>query len=141
METPRQILELQHTIFCDDVRLEVGNKLSAMGIFSNLVVPQLPITMMKFAVINHWSGEGEHLSEVRILSPDRTTPLIVSMPTKIEVPVNGYADNITFFANVTFTVSGNYVVQTLINSSLFAEKLLPVAVAQQQTMAGGETIN
>lgn len=141
METPRQRLELQHTIFCDDVRLEVGNKLSAMGIFSNLVVPQLPITIMKFAVVNHWAGEGEHLSEVRILTPDRTTPLIVSMPTKIEVPVNGYADNITFFANVTLSVSGNYVVQTLINSTLFAEKLLPVALVQQQPQSGEETIN
>lgn len=141
METPNLQLNLQHTLFCDDVRLEVGNKISAMGIFSNLLVPQLPITIMKFAVINHWSGDGEHLSEVRILSPGRTTPLIVSMPTKIEVPANGYADNITFFANVTFGTSGNYIVQTLIDSSLFAERILPVSVVQSQPAADAEAVN
>ena len=33
-------LELVYTLFCDDVRLEVGNKLSYMGVFQNIVVPQ-----------------------------------------------------------------------------------------------------
>ncbi len=64
-------LELLYTLFCDDVRLEAGNKLSFMGVFQNIMVQQLPVSLIKFAVVNHWRGEGTHLSEVRILTPDR----------------------------------------------------------------------
>jgi len=34
-----QKLELAYTLFCDDVRLEVGNKLSYMGVFQTIIVP------------------------------------------------------------------------------------------------------
>ncbi len=44
-----QELELAYTLFCDDVRLEVGNKLSYMGVFQNIVVPQLPVWLPKLA--------------------------------------------------------------------------------------------
>ena len=47
-------------LFCDDVRLEVGNKLSFMGVFQNIMVQQMPVSLIKFAVVNHWRGEGTH---------------------------------------------------------------------------------
>ena len=61
-------LKLNYTIFCDDVRLEVGNKLSLMGVFHQIMAQQFPVTVMKFAVVSQWRGEGNHLSEVRILT-------------------------------------------------------------------------
>jgi hypothetical protein len=120
-------LELIYTLFCDDVRLEAGNKLSFMGVFQNIMVQQFPVSLIKFAVVNHWSGEGSHLSEVRILSPDRQQPVVVSQPTSFEVTPGGYADNISFFVNVTFPAAGHYWVQTLINSNLFDEQVLIVS--------------
>jgi hypothetical protein len=120
-------LELLYTLFCDDVRLEAGNKLSFMGVFQNIMVQQFPVSLIKFAVVNHWSGEGTHLSEVRILSPDRQQPVVVSQPTSFEVTPGGYADNISFFVNVTFPAAGHYWVQTLINSNLFDEQVLVVS--------------
>jgi hypothetical protein len=125
-------LELVYTIFCDDVRLEVGNKLSLMGVFQNVVVERLPISIFKFAVVNHWRGEGKYLSEVRILSPDRQQPIVVSQPTPFEVAPQGFADNISFFVNVTFQEPGQYWVQTLVDSTLFDEQPLVVADMQQQ---------
>src|SRR5205809_5857904 len=98
-----QELELAYTLFCDDVRLEVGNKLSYMGVFQNIVVPQLPVWLPKLAVVNHWRGDGGHLSEVRILMPDRQQALVVSQPAHFEM-AHGSADNISFFVNVTFPV-------------------------------------
>ena len=71
--------------FCDDVRLEVGNKLSYMGVFQNIIVPQLPVWLPKLAVVNHWRGDGAHLSEVRILMPDRQQALVVSQPARFEI--------------------------------------------------------
>jgi len=123
-------LELVYTLLCDDVRLEVGNKLSLMGVFQNILVQQLPVSLIKFAVVNHWHGTGSHLSEVRILTPDRKQPIVVSQPTHFEIAPGGFADNIHFFVNVSFQTPGEYWVQTLLNSSLFQEQALLVADAR-----------
>jgi len=130
MSTQQSKLELTYTIFCDDVRLEVGNKLSLMGVFQNIMVQQLPVSLIKFAVVNHWTGEGVHLSEVRILSPDRKQPIVVSQPTQFEVAAGGFADNVHFFVNVVFPEPGQYWVQTLLDSSLFGEQSLTVIDAR-----------
>ena len=126
-QTKDQNLELLYTLFCDDVRLEAGNKLSFMGVFQNIMVQQVPVSLIKFAVVNHWRGEGTHLSEVRILTPDRQHPIVVSQPTSFEITPGGFADNISFFVNVTFPAAGQYWVQTLINSTLFDEQQLTVS--------------
>ena len=130
--TEENKLELIYTILCDDVRLEVGNKLSLMGVFQNIVVEHVPVSLIKFAVVNHWSGVGTHLSEVRILTPDRQQPVVVSQPTRFEVTPGGFADNISFFVNVTFPTAGEYWVQTLLDSSLFDEQRLVVTDAHAQ---------
>src|ERR1043166_6217482 len=135
-------LELLYTLFCDDVRLEAGNKLSFMGVFQNIMVQQVPVSLIKFAVVNHWQGEGSYLSEVRILTPDRQHPVVVSQPTRFEIASGGFADNISFFVNVTFPTSGRYVVQTLIDSSLFEELTLFVSEVNEAQLVGApEAVN
>jgi hypothetical protein len=143
MAEQKDKLELVYTLLCDDVRLEVGNKLSLMGVFQNIVVQQVPVSLIKFAVVNHWQGEGTHLSEVRILTPDKQHPVVVSQPTPFEIASGGFADNISFFVNVTFPVAGQYWVQTLVNSTLFDEQPLLVADAQaaQQTESVSDAVN
>jgi len=133
--TQDQKLELAYTHFCDDVRLELGNKLSYMGVFQNIVVPQLPVWLPKLAVVNHWRGDGVHLSEVRILMPDRQQALVASQPARFEIN-HGSADNISFFVNVTFPIAGQYLVQTLVDSNLFEERIL--VVSEQQLIAPEE---
>ena len=133
--TQDQKLELAYTLFCDDVRLELGNKLSYMGVFQNIVVPQLPVWLPKLAVVNHWRGDGVHLSEVRILMPDRQQALVASQPARFEIN-HGSADNISFFVNVTFPIPGQYVVQTLVDSTLYDERIL--FVSEQQLIAPAE---
>jgi len=128
-------LQLGYTLLCDDVRLEVGNKLSYMGVFQSIIVPQLPVWLPKLAVVNHWRGEGTHLSEVRILMPDRQQALVVSQPARFEIN-QGSADNISFFVNVTFPVAGEYWVQTLVDSNLFEERGL--LVTDQQLIGSAE---
>ena len=132
-------LELIYTLLCDDVRLEVGNKLSFMGVFQNIVVQQMPVRLFKFAVVNHWRGIGMHLSEVRILTPDRRQPIAFSQPTSFEIGASGFADNISFFIDVTFPEAGQYWVQTLVNSNLFDEQ--PLIVAEMQMPQGTSEIS
>ena len=141
-ENKKPELELLYTLFCDDVRLEVGNKLSLMGVFQNIMVQQLPISLIKFAVVNHWRGDGSYLAEVRILTPDRKQPVVVSQPTRFEIAAGGFADNISFFVNVTFPAAGNYLVQTLIDSNLFDEQQLTVTDGRESpASAFSEAVN
>ncbi|RMG04390.1 MAG: hypothetical protein D6735_06960 [Acidobacteria bacterium] len=126
-------LQLVYTILCDDVRLEVGNKISLMGIFQNIVVERLPVSVIKFAVVNHWRGEGRHMTEVRILSPDKANLVVTSQPTQIEIPLGGFTDNVSFFVNVVFPVAGVYWVQTLANSVIVEE--LPLIIADAASLS------
>lgn len=143
MSSPEQKnLKLLYTLFCDDVRLEAGNRLSFMGVFHNIFVQQLPLSLIKFAVVNHWQGQGRYLSEVRILTPDRQQAVVVSQPTPFEIASAGFADNISFFVNVTFPTAGRYVVQTLIDSNVFEERLLTVSdVAEPEMLGTSEAVN
>ena len=142
LEPTTKNLQLIFTLFCDDARLEAGNKLSFMGVFQNIVVPQLPLSLIKFAVVNHWQGQGSYLSEVRILTPDRKQPVVVSQPTRFELAQGGFADNISFFVNVTFPTAGRYVVQTLIDSNLFQEQVLTVSdVTEAELLGTSEAVN
>ena len=139
---PKKNLQLIYTLFCDDVRLEAGNRLSFMGVFQAIMVQQLPLSLIRMAVVNHWEGEGSYLSEVRILTPDRQQPIVVSQPTRFEIAPGGFADNISFFVNVTFQTAGQYVVQTLIDSTLFNEQLLTVSdVSEPELFGASEAVN
>ena len=141
-EPTEKKLELLYTLFCDDVRLEAGNRLSFMGVFHNIMVQQLPLSLIKFAIVHHWQGQGAYLSEVRILTPDRKQPIVVSQPTRFEIASGGFADNISFFVNVTFPTSGRYVVQTLVDSNLYEEKLLTVSdVSEAELLGASEAVN
>ena len=119
---------LAYTIFCDDVRLEVGNKLSLMGVFHQILVQHVPVTVMKFAVVTQWRGDGRHLSEVRILTDDRQQAVVLAEPSPFEVSTGGVANNISFFFNVEFPQPGRYHVKTLIDSSLADEQELSIVL-------------
>ena len=141
-----QNLQLIYTLLCDDVRLEMGNKISLMGVFQNIMVDKLPISLIKFAVVNHWRGEGQHQTEVRIVSPDKVTTVVTSQPTNIELAQGGFSDNVSFFVNVVFPTAGTYWVQTLANMVLLEE--FPLIVTDAGTIAGmqpaeeiSETVN
>ena len=48
------------TIFCDDIRLELGNKLSLMGVYQGqLVVPSAPLLLPKLCIYLTISGPAE----------------------------------------------------------------------------------
>ena len=144
MTTPN--LKLIYTLLCDDVRIEMGNKISLMGIFQNIMVEKLPVSLIKFAVINHWKGQGNHETEVRILAPDKSNLVVTSQPTKIELAEGGFTDNVSFFVNVVFPNAGTYWIQTIANTVVLDEFPLIVtdtAGAQAMQLADeiSETVN
>lgn len=131
-----QNLHLLYTLLCDDVRIEMGNKISLMGIFQNIMVEKLPVSLIKFAVINHWRGEGNHQTEVRIVSPDKQNLVVTSQPTSIELAPGGYTDNVSFFVNVVFPAAGTYWIQTLADAQVLDE--LPLIVTDAANAVGAQ---
>ena len=135
-------LQLVYTLLCDDVRIEMGNKISLMGVFQNIMVEKLPVSIIKFAIVNHWQGEGNHQAEVRILTPDKSNLVVTSQPTALELAGGGFTDNVSFFANVVFQNAGTYWIQTLANSVLLEEFPLIVTDTQQASrMINAEEIS
>ncbi|HRJ88118.1 MAG: hypothetical protein JNK51_09980 [Blastocatellia bacterium] len=124
----------------------MGNKISLMGIFQNIMVEKLPVSLIKFAVINHWTGTGNHQTEVRILSPDRSNLVVTSQPTAIELAPGGFTDNVSFFVNVVFPSAGTYWIQTIADTVVLEEMPLIVTDAGNMNAAHApdeisETIN
>ena len=139
-------LQLVYTLLCDDVRLEMGNKISLMGVFQNIMVEILPVSLIKFAVVNHWRGDGVYQTEVRILSPDKIAQVVASQPTGIELAPGGFTDNVSFFVNVVFPNAGTYWVQTLADMNVVQE--IPLIVTDSGAISNiqgaeeiSETIN
>ncbi len=108
-----------------------------MGVFQNIMVERLPISLIKFAVVNHWRGDGIHQTEVRIVAPDKSDMVVSSQPTAIELAPGGFTDNVSFFVNVVFPAAGTYWVQTLANTILLEE--FPLIVTDAGTVAGMQT--
>jgi hypothetical protein len=119
---------LEYSLLCDDVRVELGNKLSVMGLFRNVYFYSLPSSLLKFAVVNHWMGQGEYISEVKILSPDRTKVVAQADAAPFTIEPNGFADNVTIFANVAFESEGVYFLQVYLNHVMVREMSLTVTV-------------
>ena len=117
--------QLVYSIICDDVRIEMGNKLSLMGIFENIFFQGFPSALLKFAIVNHWVGNGPFETHVKILAPDRKE-VVVSTSSKFSIEPNGYADNVTFFTNVNFERSGPHIVQIYLDGNIAAERSLYV---------------
>ena len=127
---------LSYSILCDDVRLEAGNKLSLMGVFQNVYVPKFPAAVLRFAVVNHWEGQGEFQTEVRILNPQGKETLR-STPGRFAISGLGPADNITFFTNVSFNEPGSYTLQIFLSGKLVRESTFSVMSMPAQV----ETVN
>jgi hypothetical protein len=125
---PIETAHLAYSLLCDDIRLEAGNKLSLMGIFQNVCFQSLPATILKFALLNHWTGRGEHLTEIRIVSPDRNKLMLQTAPSSFSLDPGGFADNVTFFTNVVFTEEGPHIIQIYLNQIMAKEIYLNVVV-------------
>ena len=123
-------VNLAYSIVCDDVRVEMGNKLSLMGVFENVFFTAFPSVLLKFAVVNHWHGVGEYETQVRLLAPDKRD-FVVSQPSRFLIENFGYADNVTFFTTVAFDKAGTYTLQTFIDGKQVAESPLYVHLVQQ----------
>src|SRR5580765_343687 len=101
-----------------------------MGIFENLFFPGFPSMILKLSVANHWVGVGEFQTQVRVLAPDGRE-IASSGPSQFRSDADGYADNSSFFTNVTFERAGRFTIQTFLDGKVVNEKQIYVHLIQQ----------
>lgn len=64
----KKIAPKAYIIFCDDVRDEVGSKMSLMGIYSGqLVLPKVPLTLRTFNVVVFFEELKKTFKKFRIV--------------------------------------------------------------------------
>ncbi len=78
------------TLFCDDVRYEVGGKRSLIGIYSGVLeVERFPTILPKFVLSVRYSeaaGESELPVQFNIFVPGRTEALLTANVEKSTIP-------------------------------------------------------
>jgi hypothetical protein len=131
-ETPLTTAQLVYSLVADDVRLEVGNKLSVMGIFQNFFLQMLPAPILKFMVLNHWVGNGDHTTQLKIINPQRSKIVAATEPSAFSLAPGGFADNVTVFANVVFEEEGPHAIQIYLDGIMVREAYLNVVVPPRQ---------
>jgi hypothetical protein len=123
---------LSYSLLCDDVRLELGNKLSVMGIFQNIFFQSLPSTYFRFVLLNHWEGAGDHTTEIRVVAPDRTKLIAKIGPSSFSLSSSAVADNVTVFNNLQFEEEGTHILQVYLDEIMVREIYLNVVVVPPQ---------
>lgn len=125
---------LNFTLICDDVRQEIGGKISLMGIFENIYSSQFPAVHPRLAIMNEWSdGIGEFDALLRILSPDRKTVLREARtPLRLSDARLRHRD-ISIHLNIEFKEPGTYWIENYLDGLLVNSMPLQVILVKEKS--------
>lgn len=107
-------------LFCEDIRQEVGGKMSLMGVLGNkLLVPQFPLHMPKFCLFIEWAEQlGKSVINLKITTPNegqapRVLPIEVigqaGIVSRSLVVMNGFAFEQPGVYNFEFESNGQII--------------------------------
>jgi hypothetical protein len=120
---------LNFVIICDDVRQEIGGKISLMGLFENIYATKFPAIHPRLAIMTEWSeGRGEFEVKTRLLSPDRKA-VVRETVSKITLnDANFRHRDVSLHLNVDFKIPGTYWIENSLDGELVNS--LPLKVVQ-----------
>jgi len=120
---------LNFTLLCDDVRQEIGGKISLMGIFEEIYSTDFPAVHPRLAIMNEWAdGIGEFDATLRILSPDRRT-VIRENVTRLRLTDARYRHrDVSIHLNIEFREPGTYWIENYLDGILINS--IPLKVIQ-----------
>lgn len=125
---------LNFTLLCDDVRQEIGGKISLMGIFENIYATSFPAIHPRLAIMNEWAdGLGEFEATLRILSPDRKTVLRESVTRLKLVDARFRHRDISIHLNIEFKEPGTYWIENYLDGILVNSIPLNVMLLKEKS--------
>ncbi len=134
MTDTRILPDLQCSLLCEDIRQEANGNPILIGILSQLVVPQLPVTAFKIVCFNRWTaGVGEFTEQVKIIAPDQSTELCNNkLKFKLDKPELTHT-SVHLFGNVEFKEPGVYQVEVNVDDVLKLRYPFPVILVQPKS--------
>ncbi|MFN3395185.1 MAG: DUF6941 family protein [Thermodesulfovibrionales bacterium] len=126
--------QLNFTLLCDDIRQELGGKISLMGIFENIYATSFPAIHPRLAIMNEWAdGLGEFEATLRILSPDRKTILRESI-TRLKLADARFKHrDISIHLNIEFREPGTYWIENYLDGILVNSIPLNVMLVKEKS--------
>ena len=131
--TPNRILpDLQSSLVCDNIRQEANGNLILLGVLSQVLAPEFPITASQVLIVNRWTaGKGTFTQSVRVLATDSTTVLSKS-ESKFQLNDPAFsATTVVGIQNLTFKEPGPYWVEVLVDDVMKLRYAIPVFQVQQ----------
>ncbi|MFN3479188.1 MAG: DUF6941 family protein [Thermodesulfovibrionales bacterium] len=126
--------QLNFTLLCDDIRQELGGKISLMGIFENIYATSFPAIHPRLAIMNEWAdGLGEFEATLRILSPDRKTVLRESVTRLKLVDARFKHRDISIHLNLEFREPGTYWIENYLDGILVNSIPLNVMLVKEKS--------
>lgn len=130
MKTMAKTPKLLYGLLCDDVRQEMGGKISVMGLFGRIWVKKFPATHTKLAVVTAWGmGEGEFSAGIKLLGPGGKEIADLGAGKIVLREQKQTHRDIGIFINLRFEKPGEYAVEILLDGKRAG--LIPFTVAQQ----------
>ena len=121
--------KLNYTILCDDVRQEMGGKFSLMGLFESIYANSFPAVHPRFAIVNEWTGgKGDFKLTIRLLGTNKKDVLSESDSTMSLFSETQRHRDIAVRFNTTFSASGTYWIELLLDGEQVALVPLPLQV-------------
>jgi hypothetical protein len=118
---------LEYAIICDDVRFEMGDKISLMGVFDAITVPNFPTLQSRLAVVAAWGGlRGEAISKIDLVDPSGSLIGQLGIANIKETGEKRGARHIAVTYNVPFKTPGVHEIRIYLNGELIRSLPLPV---------------
>jgi hypothetical protein len=127
--------KLEYSIICDDIRQEVGNKLSFMGIYgSDINIPMVPFTFPQLcAAISYKDVKKGDSFEIKLKDP---TGKLVGQPIKGSIPPEAKG-NIKFmifakFAPLKVEKEGSLKIIIIFNKEESTKKEISIPIKKRE---------
>ncbi len=126
--------DLQAAILCEDVRNEVGNQQTLVGIIAMIASPTVPVGFFKLCLWTRWcGGNGVFTQQSYLLDSETEKPLVSSEVQFTLNNMESHATNVNFFGGVQFPNFGIYHTEIHLDGELklrFAFPVMRVAMRQ-----------
>ncbi len=125
------------SVICEDVRQEVNNMQSLIGVLSVIPAAQVPVGVLKLCIWSRWAnGEGKYKQTARIIAPDGKT-VVGEAAVDFELKGgNAHATNVNFFAGIQFKEFGLYAVEIALDGVVASRYPLLLAQVKQNQPQG-----
>ncbi len=115
-------------LFCEDIRQEVGGRVSLMGILGNkLLVQDFPLVFPKLCLFIEWGVVKENLNVTLNIIPPDGVQLSSAHPTaNIAAQQGVISRSMIVLTNFAFPKAGEYIFEFIVNNQVISREIFLV---------------